>query len=314
MVYFAIAALLELIMHAWVSRRVWPQLPFFPILAFRPLVGSWRYSMAMNAISIQGIILTQADRWTIGSLRPAHELGAYGIAAAIANGMSQVQGFITSAIFPVFSEKHRKGEYDNVEDIYRWASQALVFLLAGIGIGLGTFAGVLLSFILNDRDVALVAPPLALLALGTVLNCIVAMPFTLSISIGNPVRTMLTNCVAIGWYIPAMVMMVYGFGYSGAAMTWVFLNIFYMLVLLPRLHEQYSRRPLAQWLMTCVFPFVGVAAALFGGARIIHYWSGEGIGHGLLMFSVAASVYLVVGWKLLDPTIRQTAIRTIKSR
>ena len=72
-----------------------------------------------------------------------------------------------------------------------------------------------------------------LLALGTLVNMVVTVPYTLAIATGHSRIPLLVNIYGLVGYLPVLYFLVVNGGIIGAGLAWVAQNVYYMVVMIP---------------------------------------------------------------------------------
>jgi O-antigen/teichoic acid export membrane protein len=304
MTWMVAAAAAEVTGYMILTRRIVPRLSLRPALS--PGVRTvWRYATGMNAINVLAMVFTQSDRILISRLLSIQVLGYYALAYNILYGLSLIQNFVTSALFPAFVSSHAGGQVDVLRDRYQKASQMLLYVY-NAAIWLLVFFGRDLLTLLTSASIAAQAfPILWVLALGFLLNASVALAYTACVATGNTGLPIRVNLVAMICYVPTLLVLTLNWGAVGAATTWLLLNLYYQVTLLPTVHKNVVRVSTRAWLASSVLPFVGTAVLVFGGIRVLLLATGvnEPV-LGLLAGGVGVAAYAIVGFAFLRGSLK----------
>ncbi|MHB8619599.1 MAG: lipopolysaccharide biosynthesis protein [Chloroflexota bacterium] len=267
--WMALSAFVEMLCYAATCKHVIPRMTFLPRMSMSAFGQVWRFSLGMNLINVFSIALTQSDRLIISRLLPAEALGYYSLAYNVVLGLSLVQGFVTSAMFPAFAADDREGRGDRLLIRYRKSSEALIALYV-LPVGLLTFfGGAILRAATNPRAATAAAPLLAVLAIGFLFNAAMSIPYTLATATGHTRIPVAVNGASLLLYVPLLYVGVERWGSLGAALTWLALNLSYLLTLLPLVQHRVAHASVWRWLARVLTPFVLAGAASFGGARLV---------------------------------------------
>lgn len=303
--WMALSALIEVTLYLVACSRLLPGLslrPYFTVLVAKRI---WQFAVSMNAINVLSIILTQSDRILLSRLLSMQMLGYYSLAYNVLLGLTLVQGFVTSAMFPIFATDHALGRSEDLVLRYRKATQGLVYVYA-LPISLLVFFGYDILRLWTTAEVAQSAAPiLRILALGFLLNASVSLAYTLAIATGNTGIPLAVNFVSLLFYIPGLYLAIASHGALGAAFAWVVLNVSYLFSLLPLVQSRVVRQSVRAWVGRYLMPFVLCGAGAFGIGRVVMLTAGWQQSYApWLVCTVAILLYCTVGFHFLDPTLR----------
>ncbi len=300
------AGVLEVALYAICCRRLLPGTRLAPALASGVVARIWRYSLAVNLIVMQSIVLTVTDRQMLGKMAGTEELGYYSIAYNFALGISMIQGFITSALMPALSADASSGSRDQLAARYEKGTQLLVFAATLPAALFICFSSELLGLVLRPAVVGHSAPLLAWLGAGFLISVVPAMPYTLAMATGNTRIPLLVNAAVIAVYLPVLFLLIRAHGGLGAAWAWIGLNTIYLIALPVLVQRRVLGQAAWRWFARAVAPFLVIAALCFGGARLLIAASGlTGSLPVLAVAAAASALFLALGFSCLHVDIRQ---------
>ncbi len=232
-------------------------------------LGSIRsFAMGMAATTLLVLLLTQVDKLLLSRLVSLEEFGYYALAASVASALYFLISPIATAASPRLTELVARGEQKVIVDTYHRASQLLAAILIPVALVMATFAQPLLLAWTGDAALArLAAPLLSLLALGTMCNGLMNMPYVTQIAYGWSAFAVRVNVVAVCFIVPAILWSVPRFGAIGAAWAWFVLNAGYVLVSIHFMHRRLLPNEKWQWFRDAVFLPLGVGAAVLLALR-----------------------------------------------
>jgi len=138
---------------------------------------------------------------------------------------------IPQAFYPRFTELVANGEHQELVQVYHRSSQLVTVLAAPVALMLIYFGENLLALWTGNALLANeVAPLLALLAAGTLLNGLMHIPYMLQLAHGWSSFAARVNLVAVAIQVPAILWVTPRYGAIGAAWVWVLLNAGYALI------------------------------------------------------------------------------------
>jgi O-antigen/teichoic acid export membrane protein len=222
-------------------------------------VGSFASGMMMQTLLT--LILTQADKIILSRLLSLEMFGYYTLAGTFANILIQMISPITLAQLPRFTELVTKGDTTTLIKIYHQGAQ-LVSVIIATGAMMFMFFGeaIILLWGGNSALANNVAPLLALLALGTMLNGLMHSPYILILAYGLPGSLVRVNMVAIVVMVPAIFWITPRYGAIGAAWIWVVLNVGYLLIASRILYQRLLITEIWNWYRYDIIqPVIGAA-------------------------------------------------------
>jgi O-antigen/teichoic acid export membrane protein len=209
-------------------------------------------------------VLTQADKLAISKLLPLDQLGYYMVASAVASGLLQLVTPLNTAVLPRLTELIANEDSSGLAQTYQRACEWMSAVVIPIGLALTFFAEpMLLAWTGDVALVATVAPMLALLALGTLFNALMNIPYMLQLAHGWTGLSIQINLVAVLLIVPMNIYLVPRYGPIGAAAGWLALNAGYLLVGAHLMHRRLLPTGKWPWYRAAIGPPL-VAGALVG--------------------------------------------------
>jgi O-antigen/teichoic acid export membrane protein len=224
-----------------------------------------RFAGGMMAISLLSLLLTQVDKMLLSRLLNLEMFGYYTLASIIAIMLTQLITPITQAYYPRFTELVTQGDTVGLIKLYHQSAQLVSTLLIPAALTLIFFGkNLLLLWTANAVLAENVAPLLTLLALGTMLNGFMYIPYYLMLAYGWTKFTLYQNIIAVILLVPAMVWATINYGAIGAAWIWLILNACYFLI---GIHFMYRRLLVTEkwrWYgKGILLPMLGASAAIW---------------------------------------------------
>lgn len=225
-------------------------------------VGSLRrvrqFAGGMFLGSLLILLLTQVDKVLVSKLLSLEQLGYYMFAASAAGALMQLVNPMNIAIYPRLTEAVTAGDQAGLTTTYIRSCAWMSAVIVPPALLMAFFSGPLLLLWTGDANLTrAVAPLLTLLALGTLCNGLMTLPYMLQLAHGWTGLAVRVNLAAVLLIVPALLWAVPRYGTIGAATAWLALNAGYVLVgaqlmyrkLLPdvkwRWYRQAILRPLA---------------------------------------------------------------------
>lgn len=255
--FFLWQGMVSLLTVAILARQTYRWLP----LAGRParfdlaaIVRIRRFAGGMAATALLSILLMQVDKLLLSKLVSLADFGYYTLAASAAGALYFLMAPIVTAVSPRLTELVAKSEQQLLVDTYHRASQLLAAVLIPVALVMAAFAEPLLyAWTGNDALAQQAAPLLALLALGTLCNGFMHVPYTTQLAHGWTGFAVRGNIVAVSFVVPAVLWVVPRFGAVGAAWVWLALNAGYVLISAHFMHRRLLPGEKWRWYRDAVF-------------------------------------------------------------
>lgn len=306
MAWNALTSLIALSLYATTTYRLLPGLPVHPRI-FRPVLRHiWQFASQMYLISLLALLFTQTDRFLIGKVLLASQLGFYNIAMIVVTGIAAVQIFIGSALMPAMAADFGRGDLVMLHKHYYKLTQTVVYLTT-LPVFVSIFYGQDLLALWTTAETAEGAyRALGLLAFGSLLNAGVGACYNLAVATGNVGYLLRVNLTALLPYVAILFALVMNFGIEGAALTWVLLNLYYLVTLMPLAQKRIMVEPVWTWLSTGFLPYLAAAVVYFSvGWQLGRLLGWAGTLQVWLICALCSLAYLGTGYRLLDAGIRE---------
>lgn len=249
--FFLWQGLVSLLSMAVMARQTYHWLPVgergaqFDLSA---MVRIKRFAGGMAATTVLALMLTQVDKLLLSKLVSLENFGYYSLAAAVAGALGFLVAPVTTAVLPHLTELITRSEQTLLVDIYHRASQWLAAVLIPPALVMAVFADALLFAWTGNNDLAQhAAPLLTLLALGTLCNGFMHVPYMTQLAHGWTGLAVRVNFVAVCFIVPIVLWAVPRFGAVGAAWSWLALNAGYVLIGMQFMHRRLLRAEKWRW-------------------------------------------------------------------
>lgn len=220
-----------------------------------------RFAAGVGGITLISLALTQIDKVVVSKLLSLTILGYYILAAAAANILSIIAAVIFNVIFPRMSAQVAAGDENGLRQSYHTGSQLMAVLVLPVAAVLSFFSfDVLHLWTRNVEAAAFAAPILRILIIGSALNALLFLPYSLQLAFGWTKLTFIASLLSIAVAVPAIIPMTRHFGPVGAAAVWAGLNALSMLIVVPIMHRRLLPRELWGYFGDVGFPLVAALA------------------------------------------------------
>jgi O-antigen/teichoic acid export membrane protein len=298
--------LMALVLYIAACYRYFPGFSLIPKFSLAALQRTWRFSLNMNAISILSVVYTQTDRLLMSWLLPVAAIGyfngAYGIST---KGIVSFQGIFGSAMLPALAEDYGNKRLDLMYLRFNKYTQLLTYLSA-----LPTFLFIFFGYdvlrVWTTVEVAEAATiAFALISFGFFLNSIVSTFYIITVATDNTHLPLILNIVGIAIYLPTLYFLVLEWGINGAALAWLLLNLYYLIVFVPLVSWQIMKMRIYTWLLHSFLPFLAIGC-LFAVARQAITFAGLDNSMALwFICAITSAAYLLLGYFFLEVDIRE---------
>jgi O-antigen/teichoic acid export membrane protein len=300
-------------LSAGIVYRTLPPAPLPARFSGPAMANIWRFAAGMMAITFLALLLTQVDKILLARLLTLESFAYYALAGVVANGLYMLTGPITAAFYPRFTELATNGDVVALRALYHQGAQLVTVLAGSAAMVLMVFGDKILRLWTGNPALAQhVAPLMAVLALGTLFNGLMWIPYQMQLAHGWTSLTIKVNIVAVCLLVPAILAVVPAYGAIGAARVWVVLNASYLMFAIPLMHRRLLPAEKWRWYRQDVaFPLAAAAAAAWLCRRLIPNTESR-LGAITVLLTVAGCVLMAAA--LAAPMVRWHLARHITGR
>jgi O-antigen/teichoic acid export membrane protein len=269
---------------AWQTAISIISIPIYAIVVYRSLpqslqagrfswstvTGIWRFSGGIAANALLALLLLQLDKILLSARLSLKEFSYYAVASVLSNALYMLSMPISAAFYPSFTELSTRGETEALRRTYHQAAQLMAVIMGSAAIVLIAFPDTALNAWTGDAGVTLHATPLLrVLALGTLLNGFVGIPYQLQLATGWTSLTVTLNAVAVSVLAPTLFVVIPIYGAIGAAWIWVALNLGNLVFYIYFMHRRLLSSEKWRWYREDVLAPTAAGALTAGLCRII---------------------------------------------
>jgi O-antigen/teichoic acid export membrane protein len=212
------------------------------------LLDIWRFAAGMVGITLLVLLLTQIDKLLLSRLLTLEAFGYYALAGMVVGSLYTLGNPITAALYPRFTELVTREDAGALQRAFHQGAQLVTVLVGSAAVILMVFSDRVLLLWTADAHLAQqVAPLTVVLALGTVLNGLMWIPYHMQLAHGWTTLAIKSNIVAVAVLIPAILWFVPKYGGIGAAWIWVALNAGYVTISIHFMHRRILRAEKWRW-------------------------------------------------------------------
>lgn len=267
-IWQGVTSLTNIALFSSVIYRTLPPAPQPARFSWSALRGIRQFATGMITITLLALLLTQSDKILLSRLLTLESFAHYTLAGTVANALRTLSGPISTAFYPRFTELATRGDESTLRSAYHQGAQLVTVLM-------GSAAAVLMLFseqvlLLWTADSALahqVAPVMAVLALGTLLNGLMGIPYQMQLAHGWTTLMIKFSIVIVAILIPSLVWVAPKYGMIGAAWAWVTLNAGYLAFSIYFMHRRLLPTEKWRWYHQDIFIPLTFAIATAGLLR-----------------------------------------------
>ena len=233
----------------------------------KALRGIGRFTAGVGGINVFGFLLTQVDKIIVSKILPLQSFGYYTLAWTLGTFAYRFVGPIFNAYYPRITQLVARGDLTDVAareqkrelvDVYLKATRVMAIVIAPFSVWLAFFSRELLELWTRDQAVAQAAAgALALIALGTMCNGFMHIPYGLQLASGWTGLAFWQNFIAVLLLVPLTYFFATRYGLTGAALPWLIVNVGYVLISAPLMYKVMLSTAKWDWYRSSVvFPFL----------------------------------------------------------
>jgi O-antigen/teichoic acid export membrane protein len=268
-----------------------------------PLRATWRFAAGTMAVAGLSILLGNLDKILLTRLLPLEAFGYYALAVVVAQAPLGLITPIAQAFYPRFIQLHAASD-ERLAALYHTATQGVAILIGTATAFLVLLGRPVLQLWLHDPvTVDRVVRLVAVLAVGSMLNGVMTLPYFLQLAAGWTSLTIRVNLVATLLVVPALVLLVPVHGAMAAAWIWLALNAAYVLVAVPLMHRRLLPGEQWSWYFRDLLPPLTAAVVVGVCWRGLSLRVPDGLAGWVLL--TAEGVCMLVAAAAASATVRQ---------
>lgn len=272
-VYQLVVGAMELLAFRWRVYSVLPGSPKYWFARWNALREMLPMAGAMGFLTGMWIFMTQVDKLVLSKLLTLHEYGIFTLVAALSGGLLAMIPPLNQVLQPRLTILAEKRLHDDLQNLYRLASQAATAVFVSVGGGMALFAQPLFLAWTGDQAVAESASPMLFwYGLANALLGVLIMPYMLQFAYGQLRLHIIGNLVLAITMLPALVYASMNYGAIGAGAVLLLARLSFLFFWVPRVHKKFLPELIVKWPLHDIAP---VLAAVMGVLLLANYWSPE---------------------------------------
>lgn len=308
--WMAASYALRLALCMWITAKAFGWRALVPQLDGDVVRRNRSFILHMTAVSVLATIHMQADKFVITTLLPVGGIGVYGLLYSTVSRGGVVTSAIAQGAFPTLSELVVGGDRERLLQKYDRLQNLLAFGLAPLYAAI-TFATLpLFSVVLDPVTAGELVLPAGLLALGFYMNGLLNMPYYFSLASNRPDITVRLNFLALFTTLPVTVLLTWQLGFTGAAASWVWYQLFAYAYVVPRICRECIGRPPAAWFLH-TGRVLAMVSGTYGAAGLVVWIARPAVLGTAVAYAAATVVFAAVSWSAIGDDSR-SAVREMK--
>lgn len=250
------------------------------------------FAAGLAATAVLVVCLTQLDKLLLSRLLSLEHFGTYMLAVTLTGVQTLIVQPVHSAIYPQLTAlmDQRSEPAEAAALFLRWCGR-IAIVVVPLGVFLCFFSFEVSAYWLGDEELAnSIAAPVAVLALGSMLNALATLPYSLQLAAGWPSLGLASNAVALVVMVPGLFLLTPRYGMIGAAALWAALNLGYVLVQVPLMFRRLLTPYQWAWWREAVLSPLMISITTFSVARFMATSAQFSIENSLLAAGVAAAL------------------------
>lgn len=304
--WFALCYGLSALAYFTISSRFFSIQSLVPKYSSSIIKRNWEFASKMVSISALSMINWRADKVIISKLLPVGVLGYYSVAYGVVSKAGLITGAISSAAFPVLSALFKVGDRGSLMSQYRKLQDLICFITVPLFAAIPFAALPVFTYLFNEEIARTLLLPVTLLSLGSYMNGTLNLPYQFSLAAGKPEIAVRSNIYALFIVLPLTVLLIYLFGLTGAALSYVLLNLFVYVYAVPRICTECMEIRVRMWYSHVIKAYI-LASLTYGLAWIALEFFGT---HSILSLSLAYTgaslIFLIGAYIMIGDELRET--------
>jgi O-antigen/teichoic acid export membrane protein len=252
--------------YLWRTMPAGPSRPIFNIHSVRRLGN---FAAAVGLTNVFGLVLSQMDKIILSKVLPLSQFGYYTLAATLSGLIYQFIGPVFNAFYPRITHVVSLGRNPDIARLYHLACQTMAISVIPVAMLMVFFGKDMVWVWTGNSDLAAnIQWVIALLAVGTMCNGLMTIPYALQLANAWTHLALRQNIVAVCLLAPLIYIFATRFGLLGAAAAWPLLNLGYIAISAPIMYRRLLSREMSRWYIYSVFLPVTAAAIYFWVARV----------------------------------------------
>lgn len=246
------------------------------------LTGVKKFAVGVAGINVLAFLLTQIDKIILSKILSIEAFGFYMLAWTLGTIGLRLVGPIFNAYYPKLTQLASAGEFSEFARVYLRASGIVAVAVVPLTVCLVFYGEFILTAWTGNVQIAnSIHQALGYIAVGTMLNAFMHMPYAAQLANGFTRLSFWQNVCALFFVVPATYYFAENFGVSGAALPWLLLNTVYLFVCAPIMYRVMLKSQWFSWYSCAIFAPVAIGTFC---AVMAKFMSGFFHGSSVILF------------------------------
>lgn len=264
-IWQAIVTLVYTVAMRWYVKQKIKVAGVKPIFSKEQLKIIWRFAVGITGIALVTFFITQIDKIVVS--RDLVQLSYYSLAFLLSSGINAIVSPMQSIIYPKLTQFVATNNNDGLVALFHKSSKWISIIVFPIGFTLLFFANeILLLWTKNETLTTHTAPILQVVVAGTLFNCMMMVPYFVTLAKGNTKYGLYQNIIAAIITVPLLFWWVSNYGALGASWVWLTVNAGIFFISIPVFNYLYfNKKQYWHWLINDVlWPLLFAGIIAFG--------------------------------------------------
>lgn len=268
--FFIVQGLVSVVELVSLRLKVWHVISgcgfTFPRFYIGQLQRIGKFAGGVATISLLGSGISQMDKLLLPGVVSLNAFGYYMVANTLGRAVVQLSFPIATAYRPLFAQLVATGQYQELSLQYHKASQLMAVSIIPVAIVIAVFSEQILWLWTGNPELVVEASVLvSFITIGTMLNGLVNVPYSMQLAYGYLKLGLRVNFVAAVILVPAFYFGAKAYGVIAAGWIWFLLNLSYVLINVSMMHQKYLLNQARAWYCRDVLPVLGGVSSVVIG-------------------------------------------------
>lgn len=294
-VWQIVCSILSSIIFAMFFYKAMPSIVYVPKFSFSAINDVKKFAKGMFLITLLATMLTQIDKLLLSKLVDLTSYGYYTLASSIAAGLGLITIPITQAIYPKLVDAISRNNVEDVARLFHQGARLVSIFTIPIGLVFILFSKEVLLIWSGSSDIAIsTANILIPLTIGSLINCMIWMPYQVQLAYGWTSFAIKVNAIAVSILLPSIIISAKEYGVLGAAWTWTILNLGYLTFGMHFMFKKILVNEKRKWYMTDIIKVFTQSFVIFLVSKILIIVSD--LSNYTDAFFIITGLLIAVGW------------------
>ena len=231
-----------------------------------------RHFMAGTGLTnILGLFLTQLDKIILSSTLPIEIFGYYSLAWTLGTLIYRLTGPIFNSYYPRIAQLHELGNTELMLSTYKKSCSLMAIVIIPFSIWLSIYSNQILYIWTQNHLIAdNTSSALSILALGSMFNGIMHMPYALQLTYHFTKLSLIQNIVSVILLAPLTYIFATYYTLTETAIPWLLVNFSYILIAAPLMYKHLNISGFLEWLISSVGKPIFISALVM--LIIKYFW------------------------------------------